>query len=79
MTGLRTWVTGTFLENDFMDCPLPFYPCEKCGHLTVVGSKTELAQLGGDAVNALSELHRPWIDDIKIKCPVCGESVSKNT
>ena len=28
--------------------PLPFYPCEHCGHLTVVGSKEELKRLSTD-------------------------------
>lgn len=57
--------------------PLPFYPCEKCGHLTVIGSKEELRELGGEAVDKLPELHRPWIDDIQITCPHCGEKVSR--
>lgn len=57
--------------------PLPFYPCPECGHLTVVGSKEELRELGGEAVDKLPELHRPWIDDIKITCPHCGAKVSR--
>lgn len=59
--------------------PLPFYPCEHCGHLTVVGSKEELKRLSTDPakVDALPEMHRPWIDEIKIKCPECGHEVSR--
>ncbi|MBO4338977.1 MAG: isoleucine--tRNA ligase [Clostridia bacterium] len=59
--------------------PLPFYPCEKCGKTTVVGSVDELRSLAVDPakVDALPELHRPWIDEIKIKCPHCGEEVSR--
>lgn len=57
--------------------PLPFYPCPKCGRLTVVGSKKELRELGGEAVDSLRELHRPWIDEIKIICPGCGGQVSR--
>ncbi|MCL2512920.1 MAG: isoleucine--tRNA ligase [Oscillospiraceae bacterium] len=59
--------------------PLPFYPCEKCGKLTIIGSKDDLRGLAADpaAVDALPELHRPWIDDIKIKCPGCGAEVSR--
>lgn len=58
--------------------PLPFYPCE-CGHTTVVGSKAQLKELAVDPkqVDALPELHRPWIDEIKIKCPHCGKEVSR--
>ena len=61
----------------FYGLPLPFYPCEKCGTLTVVGSKNELEDLGGSAVNSLPELHRPWIDEVQIKCPGCGSFVSR--
>lgn len=59
--------------------PLPFYPCEECGELTVIGSKEQLKELATnpDAVDALPELHRPWIDNITIKCPKCGKEVKR--
>jgi len=57
--------------------PLPFYPCPECGEITVVGSKAELKELGGEGVDELPELHRPWIDKIKINCPKCGAKVSR--
>lgn len=62
----------------FYGLPLPFYKCE-CGHLTVVGSKEELRELSVDKtlVDNIRELHRPWIDEIKIKCPKCGKEVSR--
>ncbi len=58
--------------------PLPFYPCD-CGNTTVVGSKEELRELAVDPakVDVLPELHRPWVDEIKIKCPKCGKEVSR--
>ena len=61
----------------FYGLPLPFYPCKKCGKLTVVGSKEELRELGGSKVDKLPELHRPWIDNIKIKCPCCESEVTR--
>jgi len=61
----------------FYGLPLPFYPCNKCGHLTVIGSKEELRELGGEEVDLLPELHRPWIDNIAITCPKCGEKVNR--
>jgi isoleucyl-tRNA synthetase len=61
----------------FYGLPLPFYPCGSCDTLTVVGSKAELRELGGPAVDQLPELHRPWIDDIKIKCPNCAAEVER--
>ncbi|MGN1443420.1 MAG: class I tRNA ligase family protein, partial [Acutalibacteraceae bacterium] len=59
--------------------PLPFYVCPDCGNVHVVGSKEELKKLAVDPskVDALPELHRPWIDEIKIKCPKCGSEVER--
>ncbi|MDD6527611.1 MAG: class I tRNA ligase family protein, partial [Oscillospiraceae bacterium] len=44
-----------------------------------VGSKEELKKLAVDPakVDALPELHRPWIDEVKIKCPKCGSEVQR--
>jgi isoleucyl-tRNA synthetase len=58
--------------------PLPFYPCA-CGRLTVVGSRRELRELALDpvAVDAVPELHRPWLDGIAIRCPACSEAVRR--
>ena len=58
--------------------PLPFYPCA-CGHVTVVGSRQELRDLAVDPekVDALPELHRPWVDTVQIRCPHCGKPVSR--
>ncbi len=56
--------------------PLPFYPCA-CGHLTVVGSRAELAALATSTLDGLKELRRPWIDRIKIRCASCGDEVER--
>jgi isoleucyl-tRNA synthetase len=58
--------------------PLPFYPCPHCGQLTVVGSRQEFEDLAGiQAVAAVPELHRPWIDAVKIRCPNCQGEISR--
>ena len=61
----------------FYGLPLPFYPCDHCGTLTVIGSKEELYKLGGSAAKELPELHRPWIDQVTIQCPSCGSIASR--
>jgi len=65
-------------RNRFYGLPLPFYVCEKCGKVHVVGSKEELKSLAvnPELVDKLPNIHRPWIDDIKIKCN-CGEEISR--
>jgi isoleucyl-tRNA synthetase len=56
--------------------PLPFYPCA-CGHLNVIGSRSELEQRAVSGLEGLEELRRPWIDDVRIRCAECGETVSR--
>ncbi|MBQ7542945.1 MAG: isoleucine--tRNA ligase [Clostridia bacterium] len=58
--------------------PLPFYVCD-CGEVTVIGSKAELREKAVDpaVVDALPELHRPWVDDVQIVCPKCGKAVRR--
>ena len=59
----------------FYGLPLPFYKCEKCGKLHVIGSLEELKKLGGkEEVEALPHLHRPYIDKIKINCECGGKA-----
>lgn len=56
--------------------PLPFYPC-KCGHLTVIGSRRQLAERATTSLDGLEELRRPWIDTIKIRCEACDAEVER--
>lgn len=65
----------------FWGLPLPFYPCRSCNHLNVIGSLEELKEraVDPDKVDSLPELHRPWIDEIQIKCGNCSETVSRIT
>ncbi len=63
----------------FYGLALPFYECQKCGTFHVVGSLEELKKLAvkPEMVDKLESIHRPWIDEIEIKCPKCGESVKR--
>lgn len=64
----------------FYGLPLPFYPCKHCGKLTVVGSLEELKNLSDSKqVESMPHLHRPYIDNIKIKCPNCHHDVERVT
>ena len=65
-------------RSRFYGLPLPFYVCEKCGKVHVVGSLEELKKKAVDPklIDKLPNIHKPWIDDIKIKCD-CGAEVSR--
>ncbi|MFA6866452.1 MAG: class I tRNA ligase family protein, partial [Clostridia bacterium] len=75
LTNMGDW---NISRKRFYGLPLPFYVCKKCGHLTVIGSKEELIELSEHhSLEGVPNLHRPYIDKIKIKCPNCGELVER--
>jgi isoleucyl-tRNA synthetase len=69
---LRNMGDWNISRRRFYGLPLPFYPCS-CGHLNIVGSKAELAERATAGLEQLEELHRPWIDNVTIRCEACGE------
>jgi isoleucyl-tRNA synthetase len=66
-------------RNRFYGLALPFYKCTKCNTLHVIGSKEELRELAvnPEVVDKLPSLHRPWIDEVVIKCPKCGQEIKR--
>jgi isoleucyl-tRNA synthetase len=69
---LRNMGDWNISRKRYFGLPLPFYPCESCGTLTVVGSQEELRERATSGLNQLKELHRPWIDNVTIRCEACG-------
>lgn len=76
---LRNMGNWAISRKRFYGLPLPIYPCDECGKVTVVGSREELKKLAVEPnkVDELPDLHRPWIDDIEIVCPHCGKHVKR--
>ena len=75
LTNMGDW---SISRKRYYGLPLPIYVCD-CGEITVVGSKSELKSLAvePEKVDKLPHLHRPYIDEIKIKCPHCGKPVER--
>jgi len=75
---------GNFLENvvdwglsreRYWGTPLPIWECE-CGHRHVIGSIAELKEMGENVPDDI-ELHKPYIDNVYLKCPKCGTGKMK--
>ena len=58
-------------RNRYWVTPLNIWQCE-CGHMHSIGSRQELFEMSGDERAKTVELHRPYIDEITLKCPECG-------
>ena len=73
---LRNMGDWNISRRRYYGLPLPIYECE-CGHVTVVGSKAELAERAVSGLEQLEELRRPWIDEVPIRCAACAETVRR--
>ena len=81
---IRTGRFGNFVENVIDWCisrdrywgtPLPIWGCE-CGHEECIGSIKDLKEKGINVPEDI-ELHKPYIDDVHLKCPECGKEMTR--
>jgi len=56
--------------------PLPIWECRN-GHHEVIGSVAELKKRAVEGYSKMKELHRPYVDYVKIKCSECNEKMSR--
>jgi isoleucyl-tRNA synthetase len=63
-------------RNRYWGTPLNIWQCE-CGHMHSIGSRQELFKMSGDEKAKTVELHRPYIDEITLKCPECGGTMHR--
>lgn len=63
-------------RNRYWGTPINIWRCE-CGHLESIGSRAELVEKAMEDIDESIELHRPYVDEVHIKCPVCGKTMSR--
>ncbi|BFT94310.1 MAG: isoleucine--tRNA ligase [Minisyncoccus archaeiphilus] len=73
LEGARDW---DFVRKRYWGAPIPIWECSECKKRMCIGSIAELEEkrIAGEKV---SDLHRPFIDDVKLVCPDCGKSMSR--
>lgn len=81
---IRTGRFGKFVENvidwgisrdRYWGTPLPIWECE-CGHRECIGSVQELKEKGINVPDGI-ELHKPYIDGVKLTCPHCKKEMTR--
>ncbi|MDA0677096.1 MAG: class I tRNA ligase family protein, partial [Chloroflexi bacterium] len=76
---LRNMGDWMISKKRYWGLALPIWKCADCGKFEVIGSENELKKRaieGWDAFEGNSP-HRPWIDNVKIKCSNCESAVSR--
>lgn len=63
-------------RNRYWGTPIPYWTCE-CGADIMVGSRKELVELAIEDIDESIDLHRPYVDDIHLKCPKCGKPMTR--
>ena len=64
-------------RSRYWGCPMPIWECS-CGHHEVIGSVAELQEkVIEDTDISKIELHRPYVDELHIKCPKCGKVMNR--
>ena len=76
LKNMHDWLIS---KKRYWGLALPIFECQKCKNFEVIGSKEELQKR---AVEGWSKFdgnspHRPWVDNVKIKCQKCGEIISR--
>lgn len=64
-------------RDRYWGTPINIWKCPGCGRLESIGSRKELVEKAIENIDESIELHRPYVDEVHIKCPDCGAVMSR--
>jgi isoleucyl-tRNA synthetase len=76
LRNMHDWMIS---KKRYWGLALPIYDCAACGTVEVIGGREELKERaveGWDRFEGHTP-HRPWVDEVRIACPNCGQPVER--
>lgn len=77
LSQMHDWLISK--KNRYWGLALPIWECKKCGNFEVIGSREELKERAVEGWKKFEGKtpHKPQIDEVKIRCSKCGNTVSR--
>jgi len=73
LANARDWNVS---RSRYWGSPIPYFKCE-CGHNHMVGSIAELREMAIENIPEDFDLHKPYIDNVHLKCEKCGKEMTR--
>ncbi len=76
LENMHDWLIS---KKRYWGLALPIWVCEKCSKFSVIGGRDELKERAIEGWGKFEghSPHRPWIDEVKIRCEECGGMMSR--
>ena len=75
IANVKDWAIS---RSRYWGTPLNIWRCE-CGNIHSVGSRKQLVEEAIEDIDENIELHRPYVDEVHIKCEKCGKPMTRVT